>query len=290
MKSEEEKLGDPGDQIFYHYTSQRGLLGIIKEKKIWATNIRYLNDEREFDYGIDEVLRVLKNGHPDSREDLSETVKSLLKREDPVPVFVVSFSSDGGDELSQWRGYCQEGSGFSIGFEPEKLKELAQKQNFTIEPCVYKKSDQEAKIRAVIPSADEATIGGAASEADEEPFDLDSYLKKTGKERLHLLFDVSSLAPVLKHPKFKEEKEWRLISKDPVICKNRLRFREANSMIVPYIEFDLSMGNESIPIKKIVIGPTPHKELSKVSLEDFLSANEIGNCEVRVTEIPYRYW
>jgi hypothetical protein len=57
MKSEEEKLGDPGDQIFYHYTSQRGLLGIIKEKKIWATNIRYLNDEREFDYGIDEVLR-----------------------------------------------------------------------------------------------------------------------------------------------------------------------------------------------------------------------------------------
>jgi|WetSurMetagenome_2_1015567.scaffolds.fasta_scaffold1664213_1 hypothetical protein len=95
MKTKEEKLEDPGDQLFYHYTSQRGLLGIMKEKKIWATNIRYLNDESEFDYGVNKVLEVLESGPPQIREDLSETIRSHLEQGEPLDVFVVSFSLDG---------------------------------------------------------------------------------------------------------------------------------------------------------------------------------------------------
>jgi hypothetical protein len=281
MKSAERKSEDLGESILYHYTSQRGLLGIIKEKKIWATNIRYLNDELEFDYGVNEVLEVLESGPSQIREDLSETVRTHLKRGDPVTVFVASFSSDGGDELSQWRGYCTEGAGFSIGFEPKKLIMLAEKQNFVIEPCVYEKSNQAGKIRSIIPSA------------DKELNSLDaSFFGKIGKERLDFLFKVFFLAPLLKHAKFKEEKEWRLISNDQAICKNRLRFRDGNSMIIPYIEFDLTMGNITIPIKEIVIGPNPHRDLARNALEELLSANEIDPhaVAVRDSEIPYRYW
>jgi hypothetical protein len=34
-------------ELLYHYTTQHGLLGILKQKCIWATHIRYLNDTSE---------------------------------------------------------------------------------------------------------------------------------------------------------------------------------------------------------------------------------------------------
>jgi hypothetical protein len=37
----------------YHYTTQRGLLGIISSKEIWVTHTQYLNDRRQFVHAID---------------------------------------------------------------------------------------------------------------------------------------------------------------------------------------------------------------------------------------------
>jgi hypothetical protein len=34
-------------ELLYHYTNQMGLLGILKDKCIWATHLRYLNDTSE---------------------------------------------------------------------------------------------------------------------------------------------------------------------------------------------------------------------------------------------------
>jgi hypothetical protein len=36
----------------YHYTSQKGLLGIIEKGEIWATDILYLNDTMEYKYAV----------------------------------------------------------------------------------------------------------------------------------------------------------------------------------------------------------------------------------------------
>ncbi len=36
--------------LLHHYTDQRGLLGIIREKEIWATSIWNLNDSAEFQH------------------------------------------------------------------------------------------------------------------------------------------------------------------------------------------------------------------------------------------------
>ena len=33
--------------LLYHYTTQKGLLGILDKKCIWATHLRYLNDTSE---------------------------------------------------------------------------------------------------------------------------------------------------------------------------------------------------------------------------------------------------
>ena len=43
----EKKPGPTEPELLYHYTTQKGLLGILKDKCIWATHIRYLNDTSE---------------------------------------------------------------------------------------------------------------------------------------------------------------------------------------------------------------------------------------------------
>lgn len=34
----------------HYYCDQQGLLGILKDKEIWATNIQFLNDGSEYQY------------------------------------------------------------------------------------------------------------------------------------------------------------------------------------------------------------------------------------------------
>jgi hypothetical protein len=38
------------DDLIYHYTGLRGLIGIVESGKIWATDIRFLNDTGEATY------------------------------------------------------------------------------------------------------------------------------------------------------------------------------------------------------------------------------------------------
>ena len=39
-------------RFLYHYTSQQGMLSIINDRKIWASDILYLNDAAEFELAI----------------------------------------------------------------------------------------------------------------------------------------------------------------------------------------------------------------------------------------------
>ena len=34
-------------EVLYHYTNQDGLLGILRSRCIWCTDIRFLNDSRD---------------------------------------------------------------------------------------------------------------------------------------------------------------------------------------------------------------------------------------------------
>ena len=87
-----------------------------------------------------------------------------------------------------------------------------------------------------------------------------------------------------KHPSFKKEKEWRLVCALPT----DLRFRKGKSMIIPYTLLDISTG-ENLCIRHAFVGPCPHKELSKQSLEWLLATNNILTT-VNSSSIPLRDW
>jgi hypothetical protein len=67
-----EVLSRKPETPLYHYTTQRGLLGIISSKEIWVTHTQYLNDRRQFVHAIDltreEVQRLLGTASPSDSE------------------------------------------------------------------------------------------------------------------------------------------------------------------------------------------------------------------------------
>lgn len=56
-------------QTLYHYTDIDGLLGILKNRVIWATEIKDLADETEFEYGRDLVAHGFEAAAQDEQKE-----------------------------------------------------------------------------------------------------------------------------------------------------------------------------------------------------------------------------
>ena len=74
-KEEREKAQSVNKRnVLYHYTSLSGLLGIIENKCIWASDIRYLNDSNEFSYTIELASELFKAKEHQDFSDLSKNI------------------------------------------------------------------------------------------------------------------------------------------------------------------------------------------------------------------------
>ena len=109
----ERSREQPPPGTLYHYTDSNGLLGIIKNRALWATHFQYLNDSSEFIYAhglMKEVVANAAEGAPgsskarlrhriledrDELEDRDKNEDNLFEEEQ----FVMCFS-ERGDLLS----------------------------------------------------------------------------------------------------------------------------------------------------------------------------------------------
>jgi hypothetical protein len=269
----------------YHYTSQKGLVGIISTKSIWATDIFFLNDASEFQYSenilaneIDNYLKTAKFKEDESKllnllPDVTKSVREVYKP------FVCSFSEES-DLLSQWRGYCSQVSGFSIGFDTKIMMENLKKHSFEISQCNYKIEEQKLIILKLIK---EFVIGFRKIE--------NKNIEKVTELALKFQSAFYGNVPRLKDQSFKEEKEWRFVLSVRTVKfykPDEINFREGKSMLIPYMSVPLWQENEKIPIKEIIIGPTPHMDLSQRALETFLLKNHVIATEIKHSKIPFR--
>lgn len=312
-------------KTLYHYTKQEGLLGIINGKKIWATDILYLNDATEFEYSVNLLKNMIdlylkSNQYPESisslpsnsqdekffklmlksfpaPEDkivpnlygnpnllLDRTLKSFLELIDYMDefrIFVFSLSEQE-DSLSQWRGYCQNSNGFCLGFDTSRLKRTfsTSYNRFDFIECIYDTMEQEAKIKDFI---DELI-----KDLKVKALELDDIKKAKNDVFTEYWNKFIKIAVQYKNESFEGEREWRIVSPPLSTERAPIKFRVGKTMIIPYIEILLSKESESYPLDKVIIGPTPHKELSKKSVEFLLSTNDIELCKVVNSKIPYR--
>ncbi len=281
---------DTPRERLYHYTSFTGLLGIVDSRALWASDIRYMNDSAELKHTADlirvEITRRIDAGHP--RPDLLNQFLDWVTHRitNGHMLFASSFRSNG-NLLSQWRGYSRLGKGVSLGFNPDYILRCATRQSFQIGKCIYNCDHQEQLIRQVVDA-----VEVLAKEHDLKTQEVPLSGDKSYQTVFQLIeSDLLRIAAILKHPSFREEEEWRIIS--PVVTdfvKAPVQFREGTSMLVPFIQFNLlAENNSTIGLEHLFLGPTPNITISMNSLAMFLSKSGIQPTKgISYCQIPFR--
>jgi hypothetical protein len=89
---------------------------------------------------------------------------------------------------------------------------------------------------------------------------------------------------------FEDENEWRCVI--PRDSKNltEVKFRDGDFGLTPYIEIPLHLDSSNSLLRRIVIGPGPHKNDCVESVKMLLDEKGIKRVKVVPSEIPYRNW
>lgn len=271
----------------FHYTTQEGLLGILTTNSIWATKIHYLNDSSEYQLALDLAQSILderlgreKDEH---QRDKAQCLLDNLHAIKHLNVCVCSFSEER-DLLSQWMGYAGGVGGYSVGFHAPQILDQAKTEGYTLAKCVYDDGEQRALILELIEETMREDFNTIPDVADPSRPRTVIVLRTGGDFAVNL----ARLAPVLKSKAFREEREWRLVSRATNV--HRMSFRPGRSMITPYFEFPLG-GSKEKYLHNVTVGPTPHMLLSKAAVESFLGSQDVAStAKVLLSDVTYRGW
>lgn len=285
--------------VLYHYTSQAGLIGMLDTKEIWASSIHYLNDSKEFALALslargelEERMKVATSqGDRDRLELLHDNIYTIER----VYTCVCCFS-ELGDSLSQWRSYGGGKSGFSVGFSREWFEEIIESPRLTLRRCIYKLAEQQTLIQETL---DKFLAENAKAKPDfwdanrsfsnpDKPRTITT-LKHAGN---YFADRLAQIAPLIKHEAFEDEKEWRLVVQNVSVFN--LKHRPGESMMIPYTSIPIGDENKFGSISKIIVGPTPHPDLSRDSVSSLAIASGLVTggkyIEFKNTKIPFRSW
>ena len=288
MANVKEILSRQPPKILYHYTDQEGLLGIIGKKEIWASHTQYLNDQREFQHAIglvqDELSQMIQRVNPQARPFVEEMSKRMDEhaRMESVNVCVCSFSEEG-DFLSQWRAYGDGVAKFSIGFSGAMLRQVSNQMKCWLVPCLYCERKQRELVQTLLQDVLRENMTVAP------PGDVENEgmsLPRGG----NLISYLNRYAPILKHEAFSEEREWRIVTR-PLTCRNeRFDYRPGRSMVVPYYRIPLDGMGVGFDVKRIVVGPVPHRDRAVQAVMSLMVKHRQKAAEVRGSNVPFCNW
>jgi hypothetical protein len=294
----------------------------VKDNCIWATSINYLNDTTEGEHYLGLIRERIQNyifSHKVADLHVFDRILSESKSSFEDRPYVASFS-ELDDSLPQWRSYCPQGNGVSIGFRTDCLvrshvKDAALEQ----EPPHPEKWRYEffrpkvkiAKIEYIDKTAQESLdqdISTAIKEARAEAVEFAGIKSgqvehDEGATSPARLFEsvMQRRAGFKKNPSFSNESEYRLLVDSSVWNRRLLDFRTTRSTLVPFLRVDIPRclskpkpwpqeNADAAFIGRVVIGPTPNTELSRQAVLAFLYREGLKNVDVKTSEIPYRDW
>jgi hypothetical protein len=199
-------------------------------------------------------------------------LKQALESIAHVYIYVCCFSQEG-DLLSQWRAYCRDGGGVSLGFDPIELRGIAAAQGFTLVKCIYDERQAIALINGLIQDAVVARRAGIPLDKISETF-IGLFLQ---------------IAPAIKHGSFWEEREWRLVSSPKRMDDPRGRYREGDTLITPFFDLGLVPAGGRMRLVEAYIGPTRHADtIATTAIGNFLRSQQVDCRVVRPTRTPFR--
>lgn len=261
-------LASSPPETLWHYTTAGGLRSILTSRALYATDVYFLNDASELDFGLGLIgtallERAVQTHDPSRGECLRRVVDMELTRKIYIGRWshYVSCFCDRGDLLSQWRGYGPSG-GFSIGFATTTLPGGYHK-------VLYGPTEAAELISRVVEDIDPDPIGPHGSQLE------------------HALGVVPIAASIMKHKGFREEREWRLVVQEHIKAPDGLRFRDGPLGVAPYREIPFQRA----AVREIFVGPGSHQDVRMRGLRTFLDSLGGGFEVVKITPspIPLRY-
>jgi hypothetical protein len=274
--------------VLYHYTNARGLLGILKENALWASNVSFMNDFSELKYTKDlldrELQRIIKNKANLKKLNLNNIFNVIT---DGFNAYACCFCEDG-DQLSQWRAYSEAGTGYALGFDEQLLQS---KLNGVLGKVIYKRERQIKHITPVVEAAADKLLSFQKERSD---MDKDQQYQIYNREIGEFLKKCISFFFVFKDPAFEVEQESRLLAIDNINNpKENVQFREMRGKIIPYVELKVKQSEsnekELLPIVEIVQGPLADQELGMKSLNLLLNKEGYKYIRIRKSNVPLRF-
>jgi hypothetical protein len=302
----------------YHYTDAGGLHGILESNRLWATHAAYLNDSQEFVYGMQVIINELSAWVKDVPEEAKQGWDPALPLPGvmiPVAIWLsaaavaahlqqrtqflrqnfgpfVTCLSEEGDQLSQWRGYGG-GGGYAIRFDPQALRESVQRNGVPSDQRLpgmtpgqvpvgarrfvkmeYEPETQAPLLRSQLVGFINAISGVLTTQR------LPQTVLEQRRNEIVEPFLGWLLGTRFKHPGFKEEKEYRIVTFSPPEL-----FSPQDTGLVPRvnIEFDPSC------ITEVWIGPGQHMDTRESSVRAYLQRHQdrYPNVTVHRSETPF---
>ena len=254
---------------FVQYTSAESALNIINGKEMWLRNTQCMNDYSEIAHGISCLIEAYNS---DIGKRFKETINSIspevlvkLERDfdDWTPSFrlatyITCVSEHTPDEqqygrLSMWRAYG--------GDVPVALV-------LNVEPF-FSDSDYIFAYTHPVRYMDKTQFMDSFSQLTDRIEKEMDYLKSIDHEVLfnYLFMTFQDIALCLKHPAFKEEREWRV-----VYSPNMRRSPHISSQVV-------SIGGLTQTVHKLPLKNIEEIKYTGVSIPELLHEVIIGPCD-----------
>lgn len=286
----------PTPPILHHYTDDNGLIGILKSGHLWLTDVFYLNDPSEMKYGVTiatEMLNATAAAGPPEQQIFAADFRRYENRavENVASYFCLSFSTKGND-LEQWRGYGNNGRGYSIGFDGPKLETAFCLPNGVrlLEHITFPVSYDEHRMRAIFQRLINETLPfiSVPKTMSLSNATIERYFRNL---RIALAFSIYHTSLFFKHPAYFNEQEFRFMKINAFDNPpNNLQFRPKPDMLLRYIEFDWKTSAPGA-LKQVIVGPGNDPQIGGRFAFDCLRAffnTPPAPVNVVLSGIPYR--
>lgn len=262
-------------ECVYHYTTAHGFAGILNDRAIRATNFSFLNDPSEVLFGrslVEAELASLAREASPVAGSLIAGITRNLTIETVAEVYVACFSSLE-DDLSQWRAYGTSATErYAIGFDAPTLQSLARQHSSAMySKVLYRHNEQKKRVEELL---HKAITFVESQPAATQP--LEEYAAIAAKHLARLL-------PVVKHPAYEHEAEWRLIiwhrpgDQSPAVEASR-------GVLRPYVRFALDQPPSVVAVN--VMAPARRDAALKASAI-LLETAEVQGVTPQHSKIPF---
>jgi hypothetical protein len=294
----QERLVKEKNIRFVHYTSAEKALKIFHEKRWMLRNTKCMNDYREFEHGLEQLMarrKRLVEAVGQCGEGVDRDVDQFFNElpDNRTNVYVTCFSQHYAEDdrygrLSMWRAYGRASVGVAIVLRHESFWLTNDALKAFASPVAYLDEEEfEQQFSQVVNNI------GAHCE----------FLRTVPRQQLlnFLFHTLLFAATCTKHPGFKEEREWRIIhfpkrQRSAVLEKSIATIHGVPQLVYKIPLKDIPEQNlQGLELQnildRVIIGPSNYPETIHGAFISELSNAGVADAEekVHISDIPLRF-